>query len=404
LLNKQEQKLAKVATKTRVTKKQVIAHRTKAPKDYSPTWDGIEAMSEDQFLRHWHNAMSYYRLEFNSKDLKPAVINWMASVNCTKEDIAAFKQTKDNRVSVTMGAIASCLLRGMPAVRADFNKGRDTAAWLRNEIVQIIEQGKNDTDDEKVIEVKSTVVQPTIQDRVRDAAYRMTEEIEDAIESFQTDPENFDPKAFKMLNLLKGKEVKAAHARIIKGLYSRDLAELEELASGKADEQLREGYAHRSKKQIKNLIAFYQEIMSACDMLAQEAKVNRAPRKTKTVPKEKLISKLKFMKTNEPLKLVSINPVDIIGAGELWIFNIKTRKLGRYVATEFNTLGVKGTTITNFDEFKSVQKTVRKPEEKLKEFKSAGKVQLRKFLDDINATDTRMNGRINEETILLKVQ
>jgi hypothetical protein len=29
---------------------------------------------------------------------------------------------------------------------------------------------------------------------------------------------------------------------------------------------------------------------------------------------------------------------------------------------------------------------------------------LRKFLDDINATDTKMNGRTNEETILLKVQ
>jgi hypothetical protein len=305
-----------------------------------------------------------------------------------------------------MGAIASCLLRGMPAVRADFNRGRDTAAWLRNEIVQVIEQGKNDIDedDAKAAEAaKPTVVQPTIQERVKEAAYRMTEEIEDAIEGFQTDPENFDPKAFKMLNLLKGKEVKAAHARVIKTFYSKDLAELEELASGKGDEQLREAYSHRSKKQIKSLIAFYQEIMSACDMLAQEAKVNRAPRKTKVVPKDKIIAKLKFMKTNEPLKLVSINPTDIIGAGELWIFNTKTRKLGKYVASEFNTLNVKGTTITNFDEFKSVQKTVRKPEEKLKEFKAAGKVQLRKFLDDINATDTKMNGRINEDTILLKV-
>ena len=41
--------------------------------------------------------------------------------------------------------------------------------------------------------------------------------------------------------------------------------------------------------------------------------------------------------------------------------------------------------------------------DQLKEFKAAGKVQLRKFLDDINATDTKMNGRLNEETILLKV-
>jgi len=390
--------------KTRVTKKQVIAHRTKAVKDYSPVWDGAEAMTADQFLRHWHGAMSYYRLEFNGKDLKPAVLKWMASIECTKEDIAAFKKTKDNRCNVTMGAIASCLLRGMPAVREDFNKGRDTAAWLRNEIVEVIAQGKDDTDEEVVVEVKPTVAQPTIQERVREAAMRMTEEIEEAIDSFQTDPEAFDPKAFKMLNLLKGKEVKAAHARIIKDFYAGDLAELEELASGSKDEQLREGYSHRSKKQIRSLITFYQEIMSACDMLAQEAKVNRKPRKTKAVPKEKLVAKLKFMKSNEPLKLVSVNPTDIIGAGELWVYNTKNRKLGRYVAAEFNTLGVKGTSLTGFDEFKSICKTLRKPEEKLKEFKAAGKVQLRKFLDDINATDTKMNGRLNEETILLKVQ
>ena len=395
--------MAKVATKTRITKKQVIAHRTKAPKDYSPVWDAVEQMDAEQFQRHWHSAMSYYRLEFSGKDLKPAVIKWMTSVGCTKEDVAAFKKTKDNRCNVTMGAIASCLLRGMPTVRADFNQGRDTAAWLRSEIVQVIEQGKNDIDEDTVVETKPLVVQPSIQDRVRETAYKMTEELEDALEGFQTDPENFDPKAFKVLNLLKGKEVKAAHARVIKTLYSRDLAELEELASGTADEQLKEGYSHRSKKQIKNLIAFYQEIMSACDMLAQEAKVNRKPRKTKVVPKDKLVAKLKYMKSNEPLKLVSINPADIIGTKELWIFNTKTRKLGKYVASEFNDLGVKGTTITGFDEFKSIQKTVRKPEEKLKEFKAAGKVQLRKFLEDINATDTKMNGRINEDTILLKV-
>jgi len=394
--------LAKAATKTRITKKQVTAHRTKTPKDYSPVWDGVESMTAEQFQRHWHSAMSYYRLEFSGKDLKPAVTKWMTTIGCTKEDITAFKKTKDNRCNVTMGAIASCLLRGMPAVRADFNQGRDTAAWLRESINEVIEQGKNDIEDE-VVEAKPLVVQPSIQDRVRETAYKMTEEIEDALEGFQTDPENFDPKAFKMLNLLKGKEVKAAHARVIKGFYSRDLAELEELASGQADEQLKEGYSHRSKKQIRNLIAFYQEIMSACDMLAQEAKVNRKPRKTKVVPKDKLVAKLKYMKSNEPLKLVSINPTDIIGSKELWVFNTKTRKLGKYVANEYMELGVKGTTITGFSENLSICKTLRKPEEKLKEFKAAGKVQLRKFLDDINATDTKMNGRINEEIILLKV-
>lgn len=398
--------MARTATKskTRVTKKQVIAHRTRAVKDHSPTWDGCESLNADDFNKKFRHAMEYYRLEFSGKDLKPAVIKWMTEIGCTKQDIAAFKKTRDNRCGVTMGAVASCLLRGMPAIRADFNEGRDTAAWLRARIVEITQQGALDTEDEDDAEAKPTVQQPSIQERVREAAGRMTEELEDAIEGFQKDPENFDPKAFKVLNLLKGKDAKAAHARIIKTFYERDLAELEELASGKGCEQLKEGYSHRSKKQIRSLITFYQEIMSACDMLAQEAKVNRKPRKTKVVPKEKIVAKLKYKKTDEPLKLVSINPTDIIGSKELWIYNTKTRKLGKYVANEYMELGVKGTTLTGFSENLSVCKTIRKPEEKLKEFKAAGKVQLRKFLEDINATDTKMNGRLNEETILLKVQ
>lgn len=399
--------MAKVASKTPITKKQVIAHRTRAVKDTSPVWEGCENWDGDKFHRFFKSAMDYYRLDSEIKTYKPVVIKWMEGIGCTKADIAAVKKVKDNRINTTMGAVAHCLLRGMTPQRADFNNGRDSAAWLRERIVEVIAEGKNDIDPEieaaEKANSKIEVYAPSIQERMKEAAGRMTEEIENAIEAFQEDPENFDPKAFKVLNLLKGKEVKAAHARLIKSFYSKDLAELEELASGNADEQLKEGYSHRSKKQIRNLIAFYQEIMSACDMLAQEAKVNRKPRKTKVVPKDKLVAKLKYMKSNEPLKLVSINPADIIGSKELWVYNTKTRKLGKYVANEYMDLGVKGTTITGFNENTSICKTLRKPEEKLKEFRAAGKVQLRKFLDEINATDTKMNGRINEETILLKV-
>lgn len=398
----------KVASKTRVTKKQVIAHRTRVVKDHSPVWEGCETWDADVFHKQFRTAMNYYRLESDIKTYKPAVAKWMETVGCTRADITAFKKVKDARVGTTMGAVACCLNRGMTPLRADFNNGRDTAAWLRAEIVKVITEGKNDIDPEALAAEKEAnkkeVYTPSIQERLREVALGMTEELETAYESFQIDPENFDPKTFKVLNLLKGKGAKAAHARIVRDFYARDLAELEELASGKGDEQLREAYSHRSRKQIKAFITFLTEIKNACEMLAQEAKINRAPRAKKAVPAEKIVGKLKYMKTNEPLKLVSISPADILGAGELWIYNTKSRKLGRYVAAEFQTLGVKGTTITGFDEHKSIQKTLRKPEEKLKEFKAAGKVALRKFLDEINATDTKMNGRINEETILLKIQ
>ena len=104
--------------------------------------------------------------------------------------------------------------------------------------------------------------------------------------------------------------------------------------------------------------------------------------------------------------------MDVIGASELWVFNVKNRKIGKYVAKNIDPKGmaragsglqVKGTTIIGFDEALSMQKTLRKPADQLKEFKSAGKVKLRKFIEDIATTDTKLNGRCNPETVLLKV-
>ncbi len=393
--------MAKAATKTRVTKKHVAEHRSNSKRDLSPKWDGHETMSTDEFYMHFRRSMDYYRVEFSGRDLKPKVINWMSANGYTKDQIKAFKDTKDFRCNGTMGGIAANLLRGMPPVRSDFNEGRNTASWLGDQISKIVLEGKDDYEPE-VVEEKVSGPVMSIQDRVREATFAMTEEIEDTLESFSNDPEGFDPKAFKVLNLLRGKQTKAAHARIIKDFYQRQYNEYLELQEGKC-EQLKEAYRHRTKAQIKKIVAFYQEILSACDMLMQEAKVNRKPRAKKSKPVEKVIEKLKFLKQDDKLKLVSVNPTDIVGAKELWVYNIKTRKLGKYVTSEFGELGVKGTSLTGFDETRSVQKTLRKPEEQLKEFKAAGKVALRKFLEDIKAVDIKLNGRINEDTILLKV-
>ena len=392
-------KLAKKPKTKRVTKAAIREH---VKKDHSPVWDAHESMTPTQFAKHFRDSMQYYNLEFAAKDLKPAVLKWMKVKEYEADIYDAYKKTKDWRTSTTMGSLASCFLRGMPEHRAGFNEGRNAAEWLHESIIEAIERGKSDVDEEdseKPVENK-----PTIQERVRDVAMNMVTDIDDIIESFHENPESFDPKQYKVLNILKGKQVKAGHARVIKDLYVSEMSDYAELVSGTADEDLKEGYKHRTKKQIKDILSFYQDILSACDMLAQEAKVTRKPRAKKPVAKDKLVAKLKFKKTDDELKLVSVNPVDIIEAKELWVYNTKNRKLGRYVADDMTgPLTVKGTAIVGFDEAKSVQKTLRKPAEKLKEFKAASKVALRKFLEEINATDTRMNGRINEETILLKI-
>ena len=79
----------------------------------------------------------------------------------------------------------------------------------------------------------------------------------------------------------------------------------------------------------------------------------------------KLVEKLKYLKTDDKFKIASVQPDQIIGASELWVFNTKTRKLGKYIAKNIDPKGlgrdgsglsVKGTTIIGFDETTSIQK------------------------------------------------
>ena len=168
-------------------------------------------------------------------------------------------------------------------------------------------------------------------------------------------------------------------------------------------EQLREGYSHVKKANAKKFVDALENLMGACDVVIDSSKATRKPRVRKAPSKEKSVAKLKFKDRDDRYQIVSVNPVEIVDAVEVWIFNVKTRKLGKYVAADHSTIKIKGTTLQFFDEVKSVQKTIRKPEETLKEFKKAGRVALRKFLEDINSVETKLNGRFNEDTVILKV-
>jgi hypothetical protein len=385
--------------------KALTTARNNQKRDYSPKWDGAESWNGEQFTSYFREALKYYRLESSGKELKPKVIDWMGRNGYNKNDIQAFKQTADSRCGLTMGAIAACLIKGMPEKHPGFNKGRNSADWLRKEISDVTAQGKND----EVAEEKETKVIKTptqvynIQDRIREQAGQMTEEIDVAIDNWIIDAETFDPKAFKMVSLLRGKGAKAAQARYIKSFYQRSMDELHELASGNADEQLREGYKYAARKNVKKLIEFYESIMAACEQITQEAKILKKPRAKKAKPAEDLVKKLKFKAIDDKLGVVSVPAAGLVGAQGAVVYNSKTRKIGVYISKTSAGLNVKGTSITDFTE-KSFQKTLRKPDVQLKEFKEQNtQKRIETWFQKIKATETMLNGRMNADIMILKV-
>lgn len=374
-------------------------------KDSSPKWDDHENISASQFMARFRESMTWYADNKTGKELKPNVINWMSINNFDKETIEKFHNTKDTRCGITVGAVASCLLKGMPAVREDFNNGKSTSAWLRNEINKIILEGANDRHVEtevKIIKGVNPII--SIQDRIKDQAGNMSEEIDAAIDNFITDPENFDPKQYNLVKLLRGKGAKAAQARYIKSFFQFGHLELAELASGNADDQLREAYKHLPRKHVRKLIDFYQLIMDACDQVSAEAKIAKKPRIKKDKPAEDLVKKLKFKTSDDKLGIVSVPPAQLVKAQLALIYNTKSRKIGLYIAKDSNGFSIKGTTLLNFTDM-SVQKTLRKPLEQLKELKEQNTQKRVEnwFAKSVKTTDTKLNGRINEDTVLLRI-
>jgi hypothetical protein len=70
--------------------------------------------------------------------------------------------------------------------------------------------------------------------------------------------------------------------------------------------------------------------------------------------------------------------------------------------SHLGTFSVKGSAVVGFDVTQTVQKTLRKPAEQLKELLAGGKPAARKTFKEMRATETKFNGRGNDNLIILR--
>jgi len=362
----------------------------------------------------WHGAHYYVHYEIESKDWLNVCKNYIKK-KYDKKIVSAINKLPDWKIGgKSHYACAAYCEEHHPELIPDYYEGK-FEKW----VMQLAEEGAKVVEQKKEEEkTKKNVYVPSIQERIRDQAQLACEEIEEWLDGSVTDKKNFDPKGFDFAKHFAKYKVTQAHARKIKGFYQNEYDEAQLIQKlptpgeinrikdeKKKDlaQQLREGYSHLTKKDAKTYLTALETLIGACDLVIDAAKATRKPRQKAPPSKEKMVAKVKYKERDDKLQIVSINPLDLIGAQEVWVYNTKTRKLGKYIAEDHATIKVKGTTLEFFDESKSIQKTLRKPEETLKEFKKASKVKLRKFLDEIKTTDIKLNGRLNTDTVILKV-
>lgn len=165
------------------------------------------------------------------------------------------------------------------------------------------------------------------------------------------------------------------------------------------DEQLVEGYNHINKPNGRKIVEHLKELL---DMLQLGATPKKAIRRKKEQPPHKIVARLRFMKASKDLNIASFSPVNILGSTEVWVYDTKRRRLGLYKSKGYGGLGVKGTSITGYDEDLSYEKTLRKHEKQVKIIYGLSRNAISPYVDKIRGKKMKVKTRINPHMLLLR--
>lgn len=348
--------------------KQVKTRRVHAPVDKEPVWSAKTAPGRIDIIK----ALNWYNVERDEKDA--------AKILKTSPAIA--------RDFLTLAWATRMQERGYVLPKPE------SATFAERKLEFLVRTNKP-----VVVETKDKGNVISIQERVKAKTEEIIGEMQGLIDEFGVRGDSTKLNAYKWMT---DNNVKPIHANRIAEFFREQSKEIFEAAEGK-DKELKEGYSHLTKSRLLNLLHAHANIIKDALKLAANASTARKPRKKKPVSFEKMVSKVKYKIKDDSLKLQSVDPVKIVGALQLWVYNTKTRKLGVYNAVDSDGLKMKGTTILNYVESTSISKTLRKPDKILPIVTDGGKIQLRKVLDGVNSKPVKLNGRINKDTLLLRV-
>jgi len=391
----------------RKTKKVVdsVAVKALSPRDPDTHYMGDEPIftlqpESDQRKLRLVQSFTWYNRFYGRKEAKECLLQYL-EINDRTADLKNVRKVDDSQFNIPYCWLARLSLRGL---QLNDQESMDLNHEI-SRLLKMVKQTEKSNQEADVKEVKETSNRPNVQDIMREKAREAAGELEGLLDNFISSGAN-NKFTIKAMDEISKKNVLPQHITFIADIWKKKINEFDEALLAK-DSQIREAYRHLSKTQIKNLIKFSEQVLSDLNSYVSVKKANKAPRKRKAVPVEKIVSKLKFMKEfkdeNKKIELISISPVKLHGASECYLYDTSKRKLVYLCADDYSkAFTVKGTTILGFDSEKSQVKTLRKPETQLKEFNKLGKPAGRKYFGDIKAVSTQFNGRTNENMIILR--
>jgi hypothetical protein len=347
-------------------------------------WLQVEDMNKAVYetLRH-------YNYFYDLKDGVKWVAMWMKK-HMTKEDLSNYQEAETWRTSMTAAGLCKMHINGAPF-------DADRIAWIKNKLQEAIVAGS--LNKKKTVITTPTRMSPSdiIKQRTSDFIAEIEEVIDIWDEGVWLDVENYS-----VYNELKKIDASSNVAKAIIEYYTPFKDELNELLQKKTPD-LVEGYQHLTLPKKKELLKLITLIIDDAEQFMTSKKAVRKTRVAKPKSATQQVSKVLYLKESVEYKITSVDPMNIIGASELYLFNVKYRTLAHVVTQSSSGFTLKGTTLQGIDATNTSKKMLRKPDEALKELMSMTKAKSLKFFSEIKTSPSEFTGRINNETIILKV-
>jgi hypothetical protein len=348
---------------------------------------------EHNRISAFSKAFAWYNYHYGKKDAKDILCQYL-EINHRPKDSKTMRGIPDSQIRLTPAWVCRMTLMGLQL-------NEHEQCIIDEQIANMLKAKQELKRDKDEVAAEVAGLKLTIQDHLREKVSECAGELEGMFDDFIAAGAKMTAD-WKPIAQIRGMNISPNMVGTIAEVWKIKLAEFEEVLEG-VDADLVEGYSHLSKNQIKQCVKFIEQVIADCGNYVQIKKVERKPRAKKAVSPERLSSKFKYLKEFAELKLTSISPAQLVNAGEAWLYDTKKRKLIHVMAdTHIGTFSVKGSAIVGFDTIQTVQKTLRKPAEQIKELLTGGKPAARKVFKDIKATETKYNGRGNENLIILK--
>lgn len=344
-------------------------------------------VNPDNYVSGLSTAFNWYNQEKDKKDARAYLKDYI-SKHFTKQEVKVFDRLPDSRISTTYAWISRMVLNGTLTLTEQHH--------IRfTDYLQSILDTSDQPIEEEVVEEK--VIRPSVRDNMKEKVSEYLGELEGAIDDFI-----IEGKELNLYNDLKSRSIPQPYCPFIEEWIQKTAGEYIGVYES-TDEQIKEGYSYLGKRKLTQLIKLIGSWTEDLERYTQFKKANRKPRVKKAKPAGVQIAKLKYKREDTELGIKSVLPVDIVGASQVWVYNTKYKKLAVYRSESSTGIQVKGTTLQNYEPDLCEQKTLRKPKETLKEVLGAGKVQLRRIIPELTTKESPVNGRLNEECLIIRV-